>query len=215
MSQTLGGKVQPTKIELIRLKRSVKVAEAVHRILEDKREVILKKLEEVVDESEKVSGLLQGSLERAYGLYLAALLKAGSSRIFSIAATTPPLYEVEIELKRVLDIDMPSIRLVNRKSESPLQYGFADTPPELDEYVFHMKDTFPLLVKAAELESTIIRLAKELERTQRLINALEYVIIPTYKERMKFISSVLEEREREEFVRLKRVKAVLARGEEQ
>jgi V/A-type H+-transporting ATPase subunit D len=209
----LAGKIQPTKIELIRLKRSMKVAEAVHKILEDKREVILKKLEEIVDAAEEALGSLQKALEGAYSFYLAALVRAGASKIFAIAATTPPRYKAEIALKRILDIDIPSLQLMSASQEVVAPYGFVDTTPELDQFILRMHKAFPLLAKAAELENTIIRLARELEKTQRLINALEYVIIPTYKERIKFISTILEEREREEFVRLKRVKAVISGGE--
>ncbi|MGH9950577.1 MAG: V-type ATP synthase subunit D, partial [Nitrososphaeraceae archaeon] len=74
-----------------------------------------------------------------------------------------------------------------------------------------IKNILPQICKAAEYENAIFSLAKELERTQKLINALEYVIIPQYENAISFIRATLEEREREEFVRLKKVKAVMER----
>ena len=78
-----------------------------------------------------------------------------------------------------------------------------------------MRMVLPRICKAAEYENAIFSLARELEKTQRLINALEYIIIPGYQDAMKFISATLEEREREDFVRLKHVKAVLEKKKEE
>ena len=77
-----------------------------------------------------------------------------------------------------------------------------------------MRQVLPHICRAAEAENTIFRLAKELEKTQRLINALEYVIIPSYKDSIKFIASTLEEREREDFVKLKHLKAIMEQRKE-
>ena len=81
----------------------------------------------------------------------------------------------------------------------------------MDKAAKLIKNILPKICKAAEYENAIFSLAKELERTQKLINALEYVIIPQYEHAISFIRSTLEEREREEFVRLKKVKVVLDR----
>ena len=87
--------------------------------------------------------------------------------------------------------------------------GFADSNSNLDQATKMMRLVLPRILKAAEYENTILGLARGLEKTQRLINALEYVIMPDYQESIKFISSILEEREREDFARLKHVKKVI------
>src|SRR5215216_872204 len=130
---SFGGRVTATKIELIKIRRSMQVAKMVHKILDDKREVLLKKIDEMIEEANKAR-----------------------EDIWS------PLGEI-----------------------------------------------YSSVCKAAEYENAIFSLAKELERTQKLINALEYVIIPQYQDAIYFIKATLEEREREEFVRLKKVKVVL------
>ncbi len=92
-----------------------------------------------------------------------------------------------------------------------MTYGFADTNVAVDRAARQMRKVLPSIFKAAEFENAIFRLAKELERTQRLLNALEYMIIPRYQSSIRYIQATLEEREREEFVRLKHVKKVLER----
>jgi V/A-type H+-transporting ATPase subunit D len=136
-------------------------------------------------------------------------MKLGTSRVEAIAETTPPSVEAEVSVKRVVDVDVPTLRLV--VAESGPTYGFADTSVDLDQARMKMRNALVMVAKAAELENTIFRLASELEKTQRLINALENVIIPTYESNIRQISSALEESQREEFVRLKRIKAVLLR----
>jgi V/A-type H+-transporting ATPase subunit D len=89
-----------------------------------------------------------------------------------------------------------------------MTYGFADTSVAVDRASKQMRRVLPSIFRAAEFENTIFRLAKELEKTQRLLNALEYMIIPRYEDSIRYIQQTLEEREREEFTRLKHVKKV-------
>ena len=90
-----------------------------------------------------------------------------------------------------------------------MPYGFADTNSSIDRASKQIKAMLPKICKAAEYENSIFSLAKALEKTQKLLNALENVIIPQYQSKIKFILATLEEREREEFARLKKVKAAI------
>lgn len=209
MSVSIGRRILPTKIELIRLRRSLKVARLVHSILEDKRDVLLKRLDEAMEEASRAAAAIQIPVTEAYDSLISAYMKLGTSRVEAIAETTPPSVEAEVSVKRVVDVDVPTLRLV--VAESGPTYGFADTSVDLDQARMKMRNALVMVAKAAELENTIFRLASELEKTQRLINALENVIIPTYESNIRQISSALEESQREEFVRLKRIKAVLLR----
>ena len=101
------------------------------------------------------------------------------------------------------------MEISSKKEVQDLTYGFADTNSSVDQATKLIKNILPGICKAAEYENAIFSLAKELEKTQKLINALEYIIIPQYQEALSFIKSTLEEKEREEFVRLKKVKAVI------
>jgi V/A-type H+-transporting ATPase subunit D len=201
------GKVQPTKLELIRLKRSLKVARRIHKILEDKKEVLLKKLGEMVDRATEYRKWLETELNNAYSSLLKAYLDLGPMKVESIAMTSPPVVRVEARVKRYIDVNVPVVSLVLKKEG--LNYGFADTSKSLDEASKKLASVVPLLIEAASIENAIFKIALELERTQRLMNALEYIIIPQVQDNIKFITMTLEEREREEFIRLKKVKRVL------
>ena len=208
MSASFGRTVLPTKIELIRIKRSLKVAKMVHKILDDKREVLLKRIDEMIEEASKARKDIWTPLETIYSAVLDAYLSLGTGTLESIAMLTPSSMEVGVNVRRIVDVKVPTLQVSTKNLES-LSYGFADTNVAVDKAAKLIKNVLPGICKAAEFENAIFSLAKELEKTQRLINALEYVIMPQYENSIKFITGTLEEREREEFVRLKKVKAVL------
>jgi V/A-type H+-transporting ATPase subunit D len=198
----------PTKIELIKFKRSLKVAKMVHKILDDKREVLLKRIDEMIEEASKAREEIWAPLQDVYEAVRDAYLTLGTSTVESIAALTPPSLAVDVNVRRIVDVKVPTLQVISNDKAS-LSYSLADTNVSIDKAARLIKNILPGICKAAEYENAIFSLAKELEKTQRLINALEYVIIPYYEHAIKFISHALEEREREEFVRLKKVKSTL------
>jgi len=207
---SFGKGVLPTKIELIRIRRSLKVAKMVHKILDDKREVLLRRIDEMIEEANKAREDIWAPLEQVYSSVFDAYLSLGTGTLESIASLTPSAMEVDVNVRRIVDVKVPTLQ-VSAKNIGSLSYGFADTNAAVDKAAKLIKNLLPGICKAAEFENAIFSLAKELERTQRLINALEYVIMPQYDHAIRFITATLEEREREEFVRLKKVKVVLER----
>ncbi|MEM3538814.1 MAG: V-type ATP synthase subunit D [Nitrososphaerales archaeon] len=209
MSVSFGAKVLPTKLELMRIRRSLSVAEAVYKILEDKREILLRRLEELILEASKARDDLWQPLNNAYDALFNAYLKLGPIKLESIASTTPTQIEADIYTRTILDVKVHSLKM---KINKELTYGFMDTSFNLDEAIKKMRDALPYIFKAAEIENAVFSLARELDKTQRLINALEYLVIPTYRENIKYITSSLDEREREDFTRLKHIKRILERS---
>ncbi|MEM4320198.1 MAG: V-type ATP synthase subunit D [Candidatus Nitrosocaldaceae archaeon] len=204
---SFGRNIVPTKIELIRLKRSLKVAQMVHKILDDKREVLLKRIDEMIEDANKARAEIWSPLEDVYNAVRDAYMVLGTNNVESIAMLTPPSIEVDVNVRRIVDVKVPTLQVSSKGDK--LSYGFADTNASVDKAARLIKNILPDICKAAEYENAIFSLAKELEKTQRLLNALEYVIMPQYRNAIKFISASLEEREREEFVRLKKVKSIL------
>jgi V/A-type H+-transporting ATPase subunit D len=209
MSVASGSGVLPTKIELIGTRRRLQTAVRVKKVLDDKRDVLLKRLDEMIQQAGQARDEISQPLSDAYLALYDAYLKLGPLRLEGIAANTPPMVEAEVSVRRVVDVDIPSISL--SENEVGMTYGFADTSVAVDRASRQMRRVLPSIFRAAEYENAIFRLAKELERTQRLLNALEYMIIPRYEASIRFIAQTLEEREREEFTRLKHVKKVLER----
>jgi len=209
MSVASGSNVLPTKIELIGTRRRLQTAQRVKKVLDDKRDVLLKRLDEMIQQASKARDEISEPLADAYLALYDAYLKLGPLRLEGTAANTPPMVEADVNVRRIVDVDVPSITMSEK--EMGMTYGFADTNVAVDRAARQMRKVLPSIFRAAEFENAIFRLAKELERTQRLLNALEYMIIPRYQNSIRYIQATLEEREREEFVRLKHVKKVLER----
>ena len=203
---SFGQNVTATKIELFKYKRSDQVASMVQKILDDKRKVLLKNIEEMIAEAQKTRGGIWEPLQEIYESVNESYLSLGVGTVDSVAQSTPGVMEVESDVKRVVDVTIPVLTVTEKDTKS-IPYGFADTNASIDRGAKLIKDLLPKICKAAEYENSIFSLAKALEKTQKLLNALENVIIPKYKQRVRFILATLEEREREEFARLKKVKA--------
>ena len=203
---SFGQNVTATKIELFKYKRSSQVATMVQKILDDKRKVLLKNIEEMITEAQKTRGGIWDPLQDIYQSVNESYLSLGVATVDSVAQSTPGVMEVDSDVKRVVDVTIPVLSVTEKDTKS-IPYGFADTNASIDCGAKLIKDLLPKICKAAEYENSIFSLAKALEKTQKLLNALENVIIPQYKQRVRFILATLEEREREEFARLKKVKA--------
>ena len=203
---SFGQNVTATKIELFKYKRSTQVASMVQKILDDKRKVLLKNIEEMIAEAQKTRGGIWEPLQDIYQSVNESYLSLGVGTVDSVAQSTPGVMEVDSDVKRVVDVTIPVLSVTEKDTKS-IPYGFADTNASIDRGAKLIKDLLPKICKAAEYENSIFSLAKALEKTQKLLNALENVIIPQYKQRVRFILATLEEREREEFARLKKVKA--------
>lgn len=208
---SFGGRVVATKIELIKIRHSLRVGRMVHKILDDKREVLLKKIDEMIEEANRARSDIWNPLGQIYTSVYDSYMSLGTTTLESIAESTPSVMEVDVNVRRIVDVKIPTLQVKTKEGGQELSYGFIETNSSVDKAAKLIKNILPKICKAAEYENAIFSLAKELERTQKLINALEYVIIPQYEHAISFIRSTLEEREREDFVRLKKVKAILDR----
>jgi V/A-type H+-transporting ATPase subunit D len=175
-------KILPTKLELIRLRRSLVVARKIHKILDDKREVLLKKLNEYMEDASKANRSLNTTVLKGYEFLYEAYIEMGSMRLEATAKAAPPSADVTVNVKRIVDVDVPSLSLNFKEVLRP--YGFGDTSYSLDEAYSHLSSLLPSILKAAEMENVIFRLVSEIEKTQRTINALEFIIIPQYEDQI-------------------------------
>ena len=203
---SFGQNVSATKIELLKYKKSSQVAIMVRKILDDKRKVLLKNIEEMIVEASKARGGIWDPLQDIYKSVNEAYLSLGTDTVDSVAESTPPVMQVDVHVRRVVDVKIPALTVTEKDTKS-MPYGFADTNSSIDRAAKQIKELLPKICKAAEYENSIFSLAKALEKTQKLLNALENVIIPQYQYNIRFIAQALEEKEREEFAKLKKVKA--------
>jgi len=203
---SFGQNVSATKIELLKFKKSSQVATMVRKILDDKRKVLLKNIEEMIVEASKARGGIWDPLQDIYKSVNEAYLALGTDTVDSVAEFTPPVMQVDVHVRRVVDVKIPALTVTEKDTKS-MPYGFADTNSSIDRAAKQIKELLPKICKAAEYENSIFSLAKALEKTQKLLNALENVIIPQYQHNIQFIAQALEAKDREEFAKLKKVKA--------
>jgi len=203
---SFGQNVTATKIELLKYKKSTQVATMVQKILDDKRKVLLQNIEEMIEKASKTRGGIWDPLQDIYKSVNEAYLSLGTGTVDSVAESTPAVMQVDVHVRRVVDVKIPALTVTEKDTKS-LPYGFADTNSSIDRAAKQIKELLPQICKAAEYENSIFSLAKALEKTQKLLNALENVIIPQYQRNVRFIAAALEEKEREEFAKLKKVKA--------
>ena len=203
---SFGQNVTATKIELLKYKKSTQVATMVQKILDDKRKVILKNIEEMIEKASKTRGGIWDPLQDIYKSVNEAYLSLGTGTVDSVAESTPAVMQVDVTVSRVVVVTIPALTVTEKDTKS-MPYGFADTNSSIDRAAKQIKELLPQICKAAEYENSIFSLAKALEKTQKLLNALENVIIPQYQQNVRFIAAAIEEKEREEFAKLKKVKA--------
>jgi len=120
---SFGRKVVATKIELIKIRRSVQVAKMVQKILDDKREVLLKKIDEMIEEANKARGDIWSPLGEIYTSVYNAYMSLGTTTLESVASSTPSIMEVDVKVKRVVDVKIPTLEVENRKGSQDLSYG--------------------------------------------------------------------------------------------
>ncbi|AEM39839.1 V-type ATPase, D subunit [Pyrolobus fumarii 1A] len=202
-------KVLPTKINLIRLRREYRAIRRIRRVLEEKRDVLLLYIRQSIDEYEESYKKVSEALMRAYEEFMMASAEAGFDPIHAFARTVSPELRVDIQERVLFAVRVPALNLkhetIPKVLPSPLR-----TVPRL---VFARKlliEGLESMLKLAETEIALRKLINELRETQRLINAIDNQIIPRYEKTIKYIKLVLDERMREEVIRLKMLKRKLA-----
>ncbi|AAK40881.1 V-type ATP synthase subunit D [Saccharolobus solfataricus] len=206
-------KVLPTKINLIQFRRQLRLITVIKRLLENKREVLLLYLRTYASQYEKIYNEVNEEMKKVYESYLQAVASEGISNIEEMALSQKPSLEVNSAIKVIFGVKVPTIRL--DKSTIPAKpFSDVETSPYLSESYEEMTEALNKIIELVELESTIRSLVSELRKTQRLINSIDNYILPFYRGSIKFIKQILEDRQREEFSRLKIIRRILQRRRE-
>jgi len=198
-------KVAPTKTSLLRIKKEEEFAEEGHALLEQKREILVEELVSVMDLASDAQKKVDQALAKAYYALEAATIKMGRTQVESASLAVNLSADISTEKRAVMGVDVPVIGVTFQ--DNPPYYSLKDTSFWLDETVECFKDVLRLLGKAAELKITVLRIAREVSKTARRVNALEKISLPDYQETIKYIAGVLEEQERQGFFVLKLIKS--------
>jgi V/A-type H+-transporting ATPase subunit D len=204
--------ISPTRINLIQTKKTLNLAESGREVLERKRDILLRELRNSIYEAERVRKELVAAIEQAYKSLREANIAKGSETVANVAMGSSSEANYIIDYKSIMGVTVPSIDFQSKPNLKP-DYGFANTSVELDTSFKQFYSVLPLIVDLARTEGTTFQIANDVRRTQRRVNALNHVLIPKYRNIVKWIELVLEEKDREEFVRTKIIKRVIKEHE--
>ncbi len=209
MTETLQN-VKPTRMELLKLKKRVKLADKGHKLLKEKRDALISEFMVVIREYKDARRQAEERLKGAFHDLLMAEVLLGPRDIEQIGAISARDISLSLMTKNIMGVSVPIMEageLVRRVHERG--YGLLSTNAKLDDAARSFEEALSLLVKLAEVEESVRRIAQEVEKTKRRVNALEYIVIPRLKATIKHIEMRMEEIERESFLRLKKIKASL------
>jgi V/A-type H+-transporting ATPase subunit D len=203
--------VAPTRSSLIRIKKDLQFAREGYEILDRKREALTNELVRVAKEADTLQKEVWQLLQTAYDAMEKARLVMGSDHVEWAALAVNKTVDVHLRLRGIMGVAIPQIEA---RGEPPkLLYSPGDTAAVLDEATAAFREVLLRTPQLAMLTSAVWRLANELKKTQRRVNALQHIFIPNYEATVQFIVSSLEEREREEIFRLKWLKTKLSKQE--
>ncbi|MEG1875574.1 MAG: V-type ATP synthase subunit D [Angelakisella sp.] len=202
--------VNPTRMELGRLKKRLKTSTRGHKLLKDKRDDLMKKFLELVRRNKELREQVEQKIMAVYDGF--AIASAVMSPEMLEEALMLPKEQIEFEVgsANVMSVEVPVFRFSGSGGVDDITpYGFAYTSGELDDSVAALKEVLPLMLELAQMEKSAQLLAEEIEKTRRRVNALEYVQIPSLQETIKSITMKLDENERGNLARLMKIKDMM------
>jgi V/A-type H+/Na+-transporting ATPase subunit D len=210
MAQEMIEGINPTRMELLKLKDREKLAVKGHSLLKEKRNALIMEFFNILERVKGSREDVEKTLQEAYKDLTAAQIVMGDLAVKKSAMSVKESVEVDIDSRSVMGVVVPVIDSdIRQRTMVERGYGFLDTSVKLDEAAHKFEESVKLIIELGEIEKTIILLAGEIESTKRRVNALEHIIIPKLENTVKYIEMRLEEMERENFVRLKMIKKTM------
>lgn len=191
--------VLPTKANLLNTKKSLDLARLGYELMDRKRNILIREMMLLVDEAAEIQKNVSRIYNEAYELLKKAYVTLGSCEDF--AESVPVDESLTVDYRSVMGVELPTARI--SENDFDIHYGLENTNSMLDEAYLKFKEVKKLTVRLAETENSVYRLADSISKTQKRANSLEHILIPQFENTVKFISEALEEKEREDFSRLK------------
>lgn len=200
--------VNPTRMELTRLKKQLTTAARGHKLLKDKQDELMRRFILLIKKNNVLRSEVEEELQSAMGAFVLADAMLNDKYIDELLAVPKEKVDLDVIEKDVMSVKVPVMNFQHdtNLSDDPLEYGFLNSNEELDQSIDRFTGILPKLLELTEIEKTCQLMAKEIEKTRRRVNALEYMTIPQLEETIYFIKMKLEENERAEVTRMIKVK---------
>ena len=197
--------MSPTKGNLIKAKNTLALSSQGYELLDKKRNILTIEMMSLIDKAKLVQSRIDSTFKDAYYALQTANITLGISNVEQLGYTFPEDDSVAIRFRSIMGVELPMVDFEKKKIEP--KYGFSRTSSALDEACEKFNEVKTLTAELAEVENAVYRLAVNVIKTKKRANALKNIIIPRYNEIVKYIQEYLEEKEREDFSRLKVIKA--------
>lgn len=206
-----GAVINPTRMELTRLKKKLVTARRGHKLLKDKRDELMRQFLDLVKINMELRKKVEKGIKQANKNFVLAKASMSSQALNSALLAPKQEVSVIVETKNIMSVDIPVFECKTRTPDPNdiYSYGFAFTSADLDDAVKSLADILPDMLKLAEIEKSCQLMASEIEKTRRRVNALEHVMIPDTIAGIKFITMKLDENERSTQIRLMKVKDMM------
>ena len=204
--------VNPTRMELSKLKKRLSTAARGHKLLKDKQDELMRQFINLVKYNNELRKSVEAELEGSFKDFVMASAVMSSEFLEEAVAYPKDSVSVEVGTKNIMSVNVPQMKFHRQLKDSEgsiYPYGFANTSSELDDAIGKLESILPKLLELAEVEKSTQLMADEIEKTRRRVNALEYMTIPQLQETIKFIRMKLDENERGALTRLMKVKDMI------
>ena len=203
--------INPTRMELTRLKGKLRTAQRGHKLLKDKRDELMKQFLDTVREVRTLRQEVETELMTVHDAFTVASALMSSQALEQALLDPKQSVKLTQTTRNIMSVNVPVYEFHTR-NEDPTEiypYGFAQTSGELDSALEALSQVFQDMLELAEVEKTMQLLAEDIEKTRRRVNALEYVMIPDFQQKIRYISMKLDENERGNITRLMKVKEMV------
>lgn len=213
MSESAGiiAGVRPTRMELLTLKERRELAARGYELLREKQDALVREFFAILSEARKYREEMETTLTEAFVSLMEAKLVEGGAKLEELALGAKSPIDFDVETRNMMGVTVPIFRITQQEEEAQLHYSLAGTSAAVDKAAQKVRTALDKIVRLAEIEATVKRLAAEIEKTKRRVNALNYVVLPRINNTIRYIELMLEEQEREDLFRMKRVKAMIER----
>ena len=206
--------VNPTRMELGKLKTGLATASRGHKLLKDKQDEMVRQFMLIIRHNQDLRREIEAELASIMKKFSTAQLTMSYAGLMEALMVPSKSAKVTTSVKNIMSIKCPTVEFANDGGEIDLTYGFVFTPSELDGAILSLSALLPKLLELAQVEKTCDMLANEIEKTRRRVNAIEYVMIPNYQETIHFVTMKLDDAERSNTIRLMKSKDIILAKDE-